>query len=372
MYAGIINHVVNRRELRQNYTLQLEDIQYGKSETQIKADFEINKNIISYYRKMIRKSGKRLHNIESLKEITGIIRGEYDWEEEQGNIPLFVNYGTNRLVLDIPLRIRKHHEFDVYSAYAKAIENQIDFRTFFEWYRNQEDYENECKISEGNLNYQDLALSSVRSAILSMLDECKNLRVARKPRLEMKVDKGNTSLNVSQLSDGEKCTMALFGDLARRLALANPKMTDPLQGGGVVLIDEIELHMHPFWQRKVLGVLRKTFPNIQFIITTHSPIVLSEADEDYNLIFMRIEDGTVKAFPRKRLDGYDANAILEQFMETKAQNQTTEKLIHSIYVDIQKKAYSDAEKKINNLFELTNENHPDVLMARMEIKRRKI
>lgn len=58
LYAGIINHVVNRRELRQNYTLQLEDIQYGKSETQIKADFEINKNIISYYRKMIRKSGK--------------------------------------------------------------------------------------------------------------------------------------------------------------------------------------------------------------------------------------------------------------------------------------------------------------------------
>lgn len=117
------------------------------------------------------------------------------------------------------MRIRKHHEFDVYSAYEKAIENQIDFRTFFEWFRNQEDYENECKISEGNLNYQDLALSSVRLAILSMLDECKNLRVARKPRLEMKVDKGNTSLNVSQLSDGEKCTMALFGDLAGGLHL---------------------------------------------------------------------------------------------------------------------------------------------------------
>ena len=53
-----------------------------------------------------------------------------------------------------------------------------------------------------------------------------------------------------------------------------------------MLIDEVELHMHPSWQRKVLSVLRETFPNIQFIITTHSPIVLSEADENYNLFFV--------------------------------------------------------------------------------------
>lgn len=372
LYASIINRVVNRKELRQNYTLQLEDIQYGKSETRIEADIIDGKNIINYYRKMIRKTGRRTHNNEGLKEIADMIQREYISEEEQGDIPLFANYGTNRLVLDIPLRIRKRHEFDVYSAYEKAIENQIDFRTFFEWYRNQEDYENECKIEAGDLSYQDLALASVRKAILSMLDECKNLRVARKPRLEMKVDKDNTSLNVSQLSDGEKCTMALFGDLARRLSLANPNMSDPLRGEGVVLIDEIELHMHPSWQRKVLGVLSKTFPNIQFIITTHSPIILSEADDKYNVIFMKMENGKAEAISRKHLNGYDTNAILEQFMNTKSQNQATEEFIHSIYVDIQNNEYSNAEKKIKDLAGLTSENHPDVIMARMEIKRRKM
>ena len=119
-----------------------------------------------------------------------------------------------------------------------------------------------------------------------MLDRCANLRVVRKPRLEMKIDKENISLNVSQMSDGEKCTLALLGDLARRLALANPMKENPLLGEGIVLIDEVELHMHPSWQRKVLYTLKETFPNIQFIVTTHSPIILSEADENYNVFFM--------------------------------------------------------------------------------------
>lgn len=59
-----------------------------------------------------------------------------------------------------------------------------------------------------------------------------NVRVARKPRLEMRVDKNGISLNLTQLSDGEKCTMALFGDLARRLTIANPNLDDPLLGEG--------------------------------------------------------------------------------------------------------------------------------------------
>ena len=106
-------------------------------------------------------------------------------DEKQDNIPLFVNYGTNRLVLDIPVRIRTKHEFDIYSAFDKAIENQIDFRTFFEWFRNQEDYENECKVQNADLEFTDKSLEAVKKAMLAMLDECTNLRVARKPRLEM-------------------------------------------------------------------------------------------------------------------------------------------------------------------------------------------
>ena len=331
LFANIINGIVNRKELKQNYTIQLEDIQYGKKETKISTLINLEDEHIEYYRKMVRNTGKRNHNINSLKHIANIFHKQYITDEEQGNIAIFANYGTNRLVLDIPLRIRTHHTFDIYSAFEKAIENKIDFRTFFEWYRSQEDYENEHKIETGDLQYQDRALKAVRTAIMSMLDDCSNLRVARKPRLEMKIDKGNISLNVSQMSDGEKCTMALLGDLARRLTLANPMLENPLLGEGIVLIDEIELHMHPSWQRKILRVLRHIFPNVQFIITTHSPIILSEVNEDYNLFFMSREDTGIEIKKIAQLNGYDANAVLEQFMGTSSINPETEKFIESIY-----------------------------------------
>ena len=371
LYANIINQIVNRKELKQNYAMRLEDIRYSAREAYIDAEIDIDQQIIEYRRGIIRNSGKKVHTLNSLKEISKLYHEKYISDEEQGDIPIFVNYGTNRLVLDIPLRIRTHHTFDIYSAFERAIENRIDFRTFFEWYRNQEDYENEMKIQTGNLQYKDIQLEAVRTAIASMLDECTNLRVVRKPRLEMKIDKDGMSLNVSQMSDGEKCTMALLGDLARRLALANPKRQNPLLGEGIVLIDEVELHMHPSWQRKVLRKLRETFPNIQFIITTHSPKVLSEVDENYNLFYLEKYEGITDIRPVKQMDGYDTNTLLEDFMGTPSINLRTSALIHSINIDIASGNYEGATRKIDELARKTSDANPEVIMARMEIKRRK-
>lgn len=371
LYANIINQIVNRKELKQSYAIQLEDIRYGARETQISAVFDIKGECIEYGRRMVRNTGKKYENKEGIRRISEIFHNEYVSDEIQGDIPIFANYGTNRLVLDIPLRIRTHHTFDIYSSLEKAIENKIDFRTFFEWYRNQEDYENEKKIEMSDLDYKDKSLEAVRIAISSMLDECSNLRVVRKPRLEMKIDKGAISVNVTQMSDGEKCTMALFGDLARRLTLANPNKSNPLLGEGVVLIDEIELHMHPAWQRKVLKKLKSTFPNIQFIITTHSPIVLSEADDDYNLLYTHMVNNNIEINSVGRVDGYDISAVLEQFMGTKSVNEETAKHIHAMYKDIQNGDYVGATNKIEQLTSITSENHPDVIMARMELAKRR-
>ncbi|HCA21470.1 MAG TPA: ATP-binding protein [Lachnospiraceae bacterium] len=373
LYASIINKVVNRKELRQQYNIELNDIRYGKPFAKIQGDFLVNtgeKSSVIYERGMERRTGKRTHTKENLDIIAASIQESYLNDEKQESIPIFVNYGTNRLVLDIPLRIRTHHEFDVYSAYEKAIENRIDFRTFFEWYRNQEDSENAVKVQNKDFDYEDHSLAAVRLAIMAMLPEFRNIHITRKPRLAMVVEKEGMNLNVSQLSDGEKCALALFGDLAKRLSLANPNLQNPLLGEGVVLIDEIELHMHPSWQRMILGVLRSTFPNVQFIITTHSPIVLSEVDDSYNIFFME-NDGkgtTINDF--RRLDGYDTNYILESFMGTKSRNKKTEELIRSMYKAINSNDEENAVNKLERLIELTNNNNEDVIAAKLLMKKK--
>jgi hypothetical protein len=119
----------------------------------------------------------------------------------------------------------------------------------------------------------DPAVAAIGRALTTFLGGFENLRVEEEP-LRLLVDKAGVALDLSQLSDGERSFLALICDLGRRLALANPLLGNPLHGAGVVLIDELELHLHPKWQREVSEKLRETFPNIQFIATTHSPFVI--------------------------------------------------------------------------------------------------
>ena len=147
------------------------------------------------------------------------------------------------------------------------------------------------------------------------MGDVKGLRVKRSP-VRMVVDKGGREIRVDLLSEGEKCTLAMIGDLARRLILANPAMENPLEGKGIVLIDEIELHMHPSWQRRILSILKEVFPNIQFIVTTHSPQVLGEADESFKIISLSLDmdENGVGTDRIERMDGFDSNMIAGVFI----------------------------------------------------------
>lgn len=96
------------------------------------------------------------------------------------------------------------------------------------------------------------------------------------------------------LSDGFRSVLALSGDLVWRLINSFPDSKNPLEEQGVVLIDELDIHLHPSWQRTIAGLLRQTFPNIQFIMATHSPMVAAGAGEDaVTYRFYRDGDNTI-------------------------------------------------------------------------------
>jgi predicted ATP-binding protein involved in virulence len=167
----------------------------------------------------------------------------------------------------------------------------VDFQAFFEWFRNREDIENEQIRNE--IGYRDRQLEAVRQAIQSLMPSVTDLRVRRLP-LRMTLSKQEQELVINQLSEGEKCLLALTGDLVKRLAIANPGLSNPLEGSAIVLIDEIDLHLHPQWQRAVIPKLEKTFPHCQFIVSTHSPQVISEVGPQNWIYFLRkTEEGLV-------------------------------------------------------------------------------
>lgn len=93
-------------------------------------------------------------------------------------------------------------------------------------------------------------------------------------------DDGVYPLRVEQLSDGYRIALVMIMDIAARMAEANPEESNPLAVPGIVLIDEVELHLHPGWQQKVLLDLTRVFPDVQFIVSTHSPHVIATVRPD--------------------------------------------------------------------------------------------
>ncbi|NUU02758.1 AAA family ATPase [Herbaspirillum robiniae] len=93
-------------------------------------------------------------------------------------------------------------------------------------------------------------------------------------------DVKGVKVSTAGLSDGYRSILGLAGDLVWRLISAFPNSTNPLGEKGVVLIDELDIHLHPLWQRNIAELLRRQFPNIQFIVTTHSPMVAAGAGAD--------------------------------------------------------------------------------------------
>ncbi|MCC5808694.1 MAG: AAA family ATPase [Opitutales bacterium] len=293
------------------------------------------------------------------------------------NLPLFAYYPVNRAVLDIPLRIRERHRFDQLAAYDESLTSGANFRTFFEWFREREDLENEARRDREQLplidtgtKYPDPQLVAVRNALEIFMPDFKNLTVRRNP-LRMEVEKNGVRLTVNQLSDGEKCLMAMVGDLARRMAIANPGMDNPLKGKGVILIDEIDLHLHPKWQRMIISKLLEVFEGSQFIVSTHSPHVITHVQPE-NLFLLSLTDKGLQAIQPSESYGKTVERVLEDLMglETTRPRDVQESL-WSIFQQIEKGNLSGARDAIRNLAARIGDD-PELVKANVLIKRKEL
>lgn len=121
-----------------------------------------------------------------------------------------------------------------------------------------------------------------------------------------------TPIPTVSMSDGYRSIIALAGDIVWRLIQTFPDMSDPTQAHGVVLIDELDIHLHPVWQRTIAGWLRNTFPNMQFIVATHSPFIAIGAGENALTLklAMNQESGVVEISRIKDLHAYDVERAL--------------------------------------------------------------
>lgn len=304
-----------------------------------------------------RQENAKLTNSSELIAFGTTIARELEDNPAEANLPIVVYYPVHRAVLDIPLRVRGSVPFDQLGALEGALsQTGRSFREFFAWFRQREDLENEG-LAEGTAQ-RDPELTAVRRAIARMLPGFENLKVRRSP-LRMVITKKSLELQVDQLSDGEKAILALSGDLARRLATANPGRSDALEGRAIVLIDELEMHLHPGWQRRTVVQLREAFPNCQFIVSSHSPQIVSEVEPEG--VFL-LKDATIQRTDRSK--GWTSNLILEELMEVAARPADAKAEIETMYEAIDDGEFDKARRLLEALEMSLGVDDPGLTAAR--------
>jgi predicted ATP-binding protein involved in virulence len=297
------------------------------------------------------------------------------------NLSILVYYHTHRLspTTGAPTK-SKSYRFSQFSALQNSFERSLaGFDDFLDWFRAEEDLENQI-IVRADKNYHDPKLEVIRQAIKYFFDRLNSstlfddLRIVRASKGDnfafqpsvvstLEIKKGNERLSIEQLSDGERSLILIVADIARRLAIANPSLQNHdrilREGKGIILIDEVDAHLHPQWQRNVIPALQKTFEGCQFIVSTHSPQVLSNITRDSIFI---LEDGhIIENNPHSY--GRDTNSILYEFMGVEERPRwMREKIDHCFHL-IDRGEIEDAKVALEDLKKIIGENDTEIVRA---------
>lgn len=212
----------------------------------------------------------------------------------------------------------------------------------------------------------------VKQAILQAVPGCRRVDYHLRLGLLLEIA-GQGRLPFGTLSHGQRNMIAMIGDLAWRAAQLNPHLGPDVlqQTPGVVLIDELELHLHPRWQREVVLTLRDIFPAVQFIATTHSPQIVGHLPPRYLQLLIRDPEGRIRAAPVPQSLGMDSNWILEQIMDTPDREPETQRKLAAIFTAIDNEDFPEASAQIRDL-ERAVGRFPDLQGARAMLDRLEI
>ncbi|MBW3533438.1 AAA family ATPase [Shewanella sp. NKUCC06_TVS] len=367
--------------------------------------------------------------------ILGDIYRKFDSVNNQSNLPVIAYYAidrANEITADISKMAEKRADklsWTKLDGYADSLKNPQNFTNFLAWFilcdktakqaevpkarikqlhdelkdinehilkadgdllvyldnerqkKQKEIIDLESLITNSEAGLSLKMTTQVISAICTFIPEISSISIVHgNGGVDMKLEKSGVIISVLQLSQGEKSLLALVGDLAKRMIMLNPSRENPFDGNGIVLIDEIDLHLHPRWQQLVVGKLITTFKNIQFILTTHSPQVLSTVHK-YNIrvLGLNIYDDAVAAIPLAESYGHPNSDVMHAIMGVAATPRVAESGILDTYRTLVEQGDLKSIEITNQIYKLQSQlsavlgdQHPDMIKLAMVKRRREV
>ncbi len=278
---------------------------------------------------------------------------------QQVDQPLAVWYGTTRRFSPLPLILPKAKRLDKALAWSGALDMvEVSLNDFANWFRVVHE------AHDRHATMRAALMEQLERAITTFVPGVSDLALDTGSPPRFSVQKEGERFYLAQLSDGERGLLALVFDLIRRLAIANPGSTDPAaQGRAIVLIDEIEFHLHPKWQRTVLANLRKVFRQCQFIVTTQSPSILGEVPARC-VRYFELDQGRIICSQPDATKGVDVNGILQGLMGAPARNPRYENwFLRNLFMAIENESFEKARLRIQRLKKILGERDPELIRA---------
>jgi predicted ATP-binding protein involved in virulence len=280
-----------------------EEIRAGSCSLSIKCKYEFQGDEFTC---AIRKNRTGCAGPESASQEGEFLSTLLKVSKTTGNKPLGLFYSSTRSLISSASPSKGRIAGGRFNPFAGALSpRNFNFKEFALWMWTLGETASETAMNSWRL-------APLKQTAERFLPGCRDLRAdtLATPRLVM--DMNGQTIDLCDLSGGDLGIMALVLDLARRLMEANPGLPDPVRdGAAVVLIDELELHLHPKRQRTIVSELTENFPNCQFIATTHSPQLISSVKPEQVYL---LKGGEV-ARPHRTL-GMDSNWILGSLMGT--------------------------------------------------------
>ena len=288
-------------------------------------------------------------------------------------LPMVAYYGTGRL-LDYH-RQKRTDVFKVSSrtnGYIDCLDGTANVKLMMDWFQimtiNKYQRQEENLESNPELDTVYLAMEKCLTN-LSGYSDVKiryNMGTQELDVYYSEQDKQRMRIPLNQLSDGYKGMISLVADIAYRMATLNPQLgTEVLsKGDGVVLIDEVDLHLHPAWQQKVIDNLMNIFPKVQFIVSTHAPAIISSVKTDK----LRILSNKEVCMTANQVYGKDVNSVMKEIMGVNDRPDQFVELFEKFYRLLSEKKYDEAGAVLDKLDEERGYHDPEIVKCRVKLK----
>ena len=285
-------------------------------------------------------------------------------------LPIISYYGTGRLWAQKKEKRASEElvKFSRLNGYLDCLAAESNEKLMLKWFEKMTIQQAQRAMPSPELTAVKQAISKCFANITEASDVDTQFNLDTHSLDIVYTDKSGNKIRspMKNLSDGYKNTLGLIADIAYRMAVLNPQLLDDVlaKTPGIVLIDEIDLHLHPKWQQRIIKDLQSIFPCVQFVVSTHAPSVISSVKKE-NLIILK-EDG-VAYVQAAEIYGKDANTILTGVMDVEHRPSEIQREFDQFYKLVDTGDFEKASDIIDALEHTIGAEDPELVKARVTL-----